>query len=148
MTRQNLPRPCSGRLTVRILHIDDDLDYLALTKHHLNREGHAVTSESNPRDALPLLKGNGFAVVLCDYWMPELTGPQVLTLARVWGETTPFIFLTDQDINVVRREVCDSSISTHFVSKGCSPSFFSHLSALVQGITKTNPSQLSAWLCY
>jgi len=77
-----------------VLVDDDDLFRESLGLNLID-EGYQVTSFGNGRDALDYLEGGGIAeVVLLDWRMPNLAGPEVLRRLRHAGITTPVIFLT------------------------------------------------------
>ncbi|HTP08321.1 MAG TPA: response regulator [Anaerolineae bacterium] len=67
----------------KILVVDDDEALLFLMTSHLERQGYAVESTSNPFQALELLKTKSpFAVLLTDLMMPYMDGVQLLRKAR------------------------------------------------------------------
>jgi len=85
MTRKSKTDQSSG---YTILLVDDDPDYLEATKHLLQREGHAVLCAPNGSDALALLHQTQVDLVLLDYYMPGMTGEQVVTELR---EFNPYV---------------------------------------------------------
>jgi signal transduction histidine kinase len=67
----------------KILVVDDDEALLFLMTSHLERQGYAVESTTNPFQALELLKTKGpFAVLVTDLMMPYMDGVQLLRKAR------------------------------------------------------------------
>ncbi len=67
----------------RILVVDDDEALLFLMTSHLERQGFAVESTTNPFQALELLKTKGpFSVLVTDLMMPYMDGVQLLRKAR------------------------------------------------------------------
>jgi PAS domain S-box-containing protein len=63
-----------------ILYVDDDPALAKLAALILRRLGYCVTVETNPHTALAVFRRhpNGFAAVVADITMPELSGPQLL----------------------------------------------------------------------
>lgn len=61
-----------------ILVVDDNKVHQQTLEQMLRREGHAVTTAENGRQALDLIGSQPFDVVLLDILMPELDGYQVL----------------------------------------------------------------------
>jgi DNA-binding NtrC family response regulator len=57
-----------------ILLVEDDSMVLATLKLTLEHEQYDVTACSGPLEALPLLPGRDFAVIISDHKMPEMTG--------------------------------------------------------------------------
>jgi two-component system, cell cycle response regulator len=85
MTRKAKAPEVSG---YTILLVDDSLEYLEATRSMLEREGHAVLIAENGPDALSILKSKKVDLLLLDYYMPGMTGEEVvLKLRRV----DPFI---------------------------------------------------------
>jgi len=81
MTRKAKAPEVSG---YTILLVDDSLEYLEATRSMLEREGHAVLIAENGPDALSILKHQKVDLLLLDYYMPSMTGEEVvLKLRRV-----------------------------------------------------------------
>ena len=84
---------------IKILHIDDDKSFLALTKLYLEEEGQSqfqVDTMTSPQEVLRHLKVTTYDIILSDYQMPGLNGIQLLEKVRNQGIQTPFIMLTGQ----------------------------------------------------
>ena len=65
-----------------ILLIDDDEDMLALTGRWLEKAGYRVTKASSGTGALELISGEKPDLILLDYAMPGMNGPEVLREIR------------------------------------------------------------------
>lgn len=66
----------------RVLVVDDGDMNRRLLRAALEREGHAVEEASNGREALSLLAGRSFDVVLLDLVMPEMDGFETLAAIK------------------------------------------------------------------
>ena len=90
-----------------LLLVDDDEDFLALSKRWLKND-YAVTAVNSGKKALQYLENNRPDLVLLDYEMPEMNGPAVLeTIRKTPGlENLPVVFLTGTEDreNVKRAE--------------------------------------------
>jgi two-component system cell cycle response regulator len=85
MARKHRTVDPTGR---RVLLADDDQDYLEATRLLLESEGHTVLcAESGPR-ALRMLREQSADLLLLDYFMPGMTGEEVVTRLR---EFDPYI---------------------------------------------------------
>jgi two-component system response regulator len=62
-----------------ILVVDDNETNRDLLVHHLERQGHKVTTARNGRQALEMIHKGRFDLILLDLIMPEMNGYQVLT---------------------------------------------------------------------
>ena len=85
MARKHRTVEPTGR---RVLLADDDPDYLEATRLLLESEGHTVIcADSGPR-ALRILREETADLLLLDYFMPGMTGEEVVTRLR---EFDPYI---------------------------------------------------------
>ena len=75
----NAPAAPSTGIALRIFYIDDDAELALLFKRWLERSGHRVSTECNPRVALETLyrRNREYDLVVTDYRMPELNGIEV-----------------------------------------------------------------------
>lgn len=77
-----------------ILHLDDDSVYLDAIGHYLNCGGFRVISLSNPQDALSFIAELKPALVIVDYYMPEMDGPTFYQKLLEQKISIPVVFLT------------------------------------------------------
>jgi two-component system, cell cycle response regulator len=91
MTRKSQASKSSG---FTILLVDDNLDYLETTRRLLEREGHNVLIAANGPDTLVILKDQKVDLVLLDYYMPGMTGEQVLIKLREFNTVVQVILQT------------------------------------------------------
>ena len=66
----------------QILLIDDDEDMLAMTGRWLEKAGYTVTKAQSGKEALEMLAAEKPDLILLDYAMPGMNGPQVLRQIR------------------------------------------------------------------
>lgn len=74
--------------------VDDDPDYLEATRLLLESEGHVVYTAVDGDDALKLLKQRTVDLLLLDYFMPKMTGEQVVEQLRTFDTSTQVILQT------------------------------------------------------
>jgi len=77
-----------------VLLVDDSLDYLETTRLVLERAGHNVLIANNGREALDLLRQTNVDLLLLDYFMPGMTGEEVVTELRQFNEYVQIILQT------------------------------------------------------
>lgn len=83
---------------MRVLIVDDEPVALASVKRLLKRRGvHRADTCEEGRQAVELIKGGNYDVVLLDLLMPEVDGMQVLEAAKPFAPSTEFIILTAVD---------------------------------------------------
>src|SRR5258708_3610110 len=69
---------------VKILVVEDEPDLLSLYSSLLTQQGYAVQAANNGQDALILMKGGGYDLVLLDIMLPKMDGLQILE--TLWRE--------------------------------------------------------------
>jgi diguanylate cyclase (GGDEF)-like protein len=85
MTRRAKIEQASG---YTVLLVDDNPDYLQATRLLLEREGHNVLTATNGPEALSILPQQKVDLLLLDYFMPGMTGEQVVSEIRKFD---PFV---------------------------------------------------------
>jgi len=81
---------------MRILIADDDPVSTSVLAHQLEQWQHTVTTTTNGFDALAAFKSETFDVVITDWMMPAMSGPELCAAIREEeesGELTSFIIL-------------------------------------------------------
>lgn len=82
-----------------ILLVDDDKDMLELTRRWLTKAGHEVLCATSGREAIECLSAVHPDLILLDYAMPEMNGPDVCRalLADDRYKDIPVVFRTGID---------------------------------------------------
>lgn len=86
-----------------ILVVDDDKDIRELIAVYMKTENFNVDNASNGEEALKLIKGKKYDLVILDIMMPKVDGLQTLIEIRK-SYTMPVIFLTakDEEIDMIK----------------------------------------------
>ncbi len=84
----------------RILVIDDDPMALLLIGHHLRHAGYDVVTASTGEEGLALARRTQPALILLDFMLPDIDGPEVLRRLRAEEATddVPVILLTATEL--------------------------------------------------
>ncbi len=69
-------------LDVRILLIDDDVEFCSLMKDFMGANAFSVSSAHSGQEGLKALEAGAFALVLLDVFLPDINGIDVLKLIR------------------------------------------------------------------
>jgi DNA-binding NtrC family response regulator len=102
----------------RVLLIDDEKLFVESLTKVLRRREMSITSTHSGTDALDILSGEAFDVIVLDIKMPGIDGVATLKAIREKGITTPVIILTGHmDIDRV-TEVLKTGAS-EFLLKPC-----------------------------
>src|SRR4051812_3446846 len=91
MTRRAKAEQASG---YTVLLVDDNPDYLQATRLLLEREGHNVLTATNGPEALSVLPQQKVDLLLLDYFMPGMTGEQVVAEIRKFDPYVQVILQT------------------------------------------------------
>ncbi len=95
----------------------------------LEEQGHSATGVPSPDEALLLLETESFDVIVTEYRLPGMTGPEFISKVRLVAEGTPVILLsgfvdvlglnengTGADV-VLMKNSLETSHLTHTVSR-------------------------------
>ncbi|MBI5634557.1 MAG: sigma-54-dependent Fis family transcriptional regulator [Nitrospirae bacterium] len=78
----------------RILVVDDDIVTCQLIARILSKEGLKITIENSPLNALRIFAENSFDLVITDFYMPEMTGGELLPAVKKISPDTDVIVMT------------------------------------------------------
>ena len=104
---------------IPILLIDDDVEFVALLKEYLQREGFDVAGAHDGETGIAMALSGRYQIVVLDVMMPRLNGIDVLKQIRKHA-TLPILMLTakgDDSDRVVGLELG----ADDYVSKPCTP---------------------------
>lgn len=79
---------------VKILLVDDDLDYIQVTAFFLKSKGYKIDIATSGVEAIDKVKQGNIQIVLLDYYMPGLTGEDVITKIREFNSKIIIILQT------------------------------------------------------
>jgi DNA-binding response OmpR family regulator len=99
---------------IKILHVEDETDILEIAKMSLEIHGNMeVTMCSSGREALQVVESFTPDIILLDYMMPELSGPETLKkLRQLPGlENVPAVFMTARAHEDEHQELWDLGAS-------------------------------------
>ncbi|MDH5507603.1 MAG: diguanylate cyclase [Anaerolineae bacterium] len=88
-----------------ILLVDDDQEYLEANRLLLKREGHNVLTAENGPDALEILKKQPIDLLLLDFFMPGMTGEEVVEELRKFNPFVQVILQTGYASEKPPREI-------------------------------------------
>lgn len=79
---------------MKILLVDDELEFLELAAIRLNSWGYEVVTASNGKEALEAVKEKKADMIILDYLMPDMDGIEVLRQLRKFDKKIPVVMLT------------------------------------------------------
>src|SRR5271157_4682466 len=109
------------RTIIRVLHVDDDIGFLSVSKECLEAQGNfEVQTTSSIKEAMKKLKKGKYDAVVSDYQLPGKDGLQFLKELRQKGNNIPFIVFTGKG----REEVVIKALNLgadHYENKSGDP---------------------------
>ena len=96
---------------MKILIVDDSKAMRMIVARTLRQAGfgaHETAEAANGKEALAVLTGAQFDVVLCDWNMPEMSGLELLKALRAQGNNVPFGFVTSEGTAPMRQQAHDA----------------------------------------
>jgi len=82
---------------VKILIVEDDRKVAGFLEQGFREERFEVEMARDGEEALDRARAGGFDLILLDYMLPKLSGPEVAAQFRREGRTTPILMLTARD---------------------------------------------------
>lgn len=105
--------------TIKVLTVDDDVDFLKLTKLMLEEEGSfAVETASSVEEASRKMETENFDVIVSDYMMPMKDGLTFLKELREKGKNVPFIIFTGKGREEVAKEALNFGADQYLSKTG------------------------------
>lgn len=100
---------------IRILHVDDDPDFVDLARTLLQRESEAldVVSEHSASDGLERLEAQGFDCIVSDYDMPEQNGLEFFDNIPEMYADIPFILFTGKGSEEVASDAFSMGVTDY-----------------------------------
>ena len=97
---------------MRILIIDDEVDFLTIMESVLRGKGYDVVKAQDGKQAREALEGETIDLILSDVFMPTLDGIRFHSFVREYTDSrdVPFIFISAYDDEHLRALAADSPI--------------------------------------
>jgi PAS domain S-box-containing protein len=120
--------------SIKILHIDDEPDFLASTKLFLERrnEHFIVDTVTSAEEGIALLKEDGYDVVVADYKLLGMDGLELFQHLRENGSTIPFIMFTGKGREEVAMEALNRGANYYLQKEGDIKGLYRNLAAVIK----------------
>ncbi len=107
---------------MKILIVDDDPLFLQVLEHAIVRLGHEVTSALNGPEALRLMRAGSYRMVICDWEMPGMDGPELCRCIRE-RYCSKYVYIILLSVRCGTQNVVDglSAGADEFISKPFDP---------------------------
>lgn len=126
----------------KILLVDDDLELISALQNFLSLQGHVVETTNSGEDAVQLLQGFSYDLIVLDWGLPGLAGDEVCRTYRAQGGAAPVLFLTGKN-DISFLETGFNSGADDYLVK---PFDMRELTARMKGLLRRLASQYVAQL--
>jgi len=104
---------------IKLLHVDDEPDFLAITKFYLEKLEKQIIIENliDPNEVIPRIQENSYDIIVSDYQMPDMNGLELLSSVREIDPKMPFIIFTGRG----REEIAIDALNmgaNYYIKKG------------------------------
>jgi PAS domain S-box-containing protein len=122
---------------IRVLHVDDDAEFLAVTKQVLEEQGEfQVDTALSAEDALKKLKSSEYDALVVDYQMPGKTGLELLRELKQERIEIPFVLLTCKGKAEIAIEALNSGVERYIDKQGDPESTYAELKRTIRNAVK------------
>jgi len=135
------PEPSESPGSIRVLHVDDDLNQLSFAKVFLESTdpGLHVVSVSSPNDTLNLLRKESFDCVVSDYQMPGLDGIELARRIREISDI-PLIIYTGHGSEEVAEAAFTAGVDD-YLRKEVNPSHYQVLAKRIRSAAEKHAAE-------
>jgi PAS domain S-box-containing protein len=129
--------------TYRILHVDDDSEWLDLASTFLEREQELFDIETvtSASDGLERLQTEDFDCIISDYDMPEMDGLAFLSQVRNQYPDLPFILFTGKGSEEIASESISAGVTDYLQKGGSSDRYALLANRLLNAIDRYHANQ-------
>jgi len=101
---------------LKVLHVDDSLDFAEICRAHLESEGEfKVELASSAAEALALIRAKSYDAIVSDYQMEGMDGIEFLRVVRNAGDRIPFILFTGKGREEVAMEALNNGANCYLM---------------------------------
>jgi PAS domain S-box-containing protein len=127
---------------IRVLHVDDDLGLLEITKQILEMQGLIqVDTALSVGEAFEKLDNTKYDVIISDYQMPIKDGLEFLKELRGKGDRTPFIIFTGKGREEVAINALNLGANQYVNKSGETDTIYAELTHSVTELAKTKKNE-------
>lgn len=100
---------------IKILWVDDEIDYLKPHILFLEKKNYSVTTCNNGRDAIDIFEEHNFDIVFLDENMPGMSGLETLSEMKEKKSSIPMIMITKSEEEYIMEEAIGSKIADYLI---------------------------------
>ncbi|HJR99735.1 MAG TPA: bifunctional response regulator/alkaline phosphatase family protein, partial [Flavobacterium sp.] len=100
---------------IKILWVDDEIDYLKPHILFLEKKNYEVTTCNNGLDAIEIFENENFDIVFLDENMPGMSGLETLSEMKEKKSAIPMIMITKSEEEYIMEEAIGSKIADYLI---------------------------------
>ena len=100
---------------IRILWTDDEIELLKPHILFLQEKGYDVTTATNGKDAVELVRDQEFELIFLDENMPGMSGLETLNLIKAFNPLLPVVMITKSEEENIMDEAIGSKIDDYLI---------------------------------
>jgi CheY-like chemotaxis protein len=100
---------------IKILWVDDEIDYLKPHILFLEKKNYILTTCNNGRDAIDIFENENFDIVFLDENMPGMSGLETLSEMKEKKSSVPMIMITKSEEEYIMEEAIGSKIADYLI---------------------------------
>ena len=127
---------------IRVLHVDDDPEFTDLTASFLRKSEptFAISTSTNPDEALEQFRTSDFDCVVSDHDMPGVTGLEFLERIREIDPEVPFILFTGKGSEAIASRAMSAGV-TDYLQKSVGTDQYAVLANRIENAVETYRSR-------
>ncbi len=134
--------PSNKKTVIRVLHVDDDVSFLEISKNILMDMGtFDIDFACGVGEAFKKLATGSYDVVISDYEMPRKDGLQFLKKVRKQGNEIPFVLFTGKGREEVAIKALNFGADGYYNKQGSPETVYGELSHGIQQIVKRKKAE-------
>lgn len=123
---------------IRVLHVDDEPQFLKITRHILETEGNfRVDTAKSAEEALTRIKTTDYDVIVSDYKLPGKNGLELLEKLRGSDNRTPFVILTGKAEEDIVMSALNMGVTQYLKKSSDSERMYTELIHAIQHAVKS-----------
>lgn len=129
---------------VRILHVDDEPDFLEITAEFLQRKNERFTVDvaTSAADGLDRLTENAYDCIVSDYEMPGQDGIEFLKAVRKDHPDLPFVLFTAKGSETIASEAISAGVS-EYLQKGSGTDQYTVLANRIENLVSRREAEIT-----
>ncbi|HDQ05576.1 MAG TPA: response regulator [Candidatus Bathyarchaeota archaeon] len=139
---QKKPVKSKPEMSMRVLHVDDDEDFLKCSKRFLEmQDSFQVETALSVKEALQKIRQKQYDVIVSDYQMPEASGLDLLKQLKKGGNDIPFILFTGKGREEVAIEALNLGADQYVNKIGKPEVIYSELTHIIKKVVKSKQAE-------